>query len=83
MGALSVRELNGNISKALARVEAGETLEITRNGKVIAQLRPRPPKRDAAWWKAWRETEEVLSKGFPAGLGKITEEDKYGDADLG
>lgn len=83
MSALSVRELNSNISKALARVEAGEILDITRNGKVIAQLRPKPVRRDAEWWKAWRETEEVLARGFPVGVGKITEEDKYGDADLG
>jgi antitoxin (DNA-binding transcriptional repressor) of toxin-antitoxin stability system len=82
MAALSVRELNNNISKALARVEAGETLDITRNGKVVAELRPKRKVRDDAWWRAWRETEELLRKGLPLGVGKITEEDKYGDADL-
>lgn len=82
MGAISVRELNSNISKVLARVEAGEILEITRNGKTIAELRPKRPERDAAWWKAYRESVEVLTKGFPGKIGKITEEDKYGDADL-
>ena len=30
MGALSIRELNSNISKALARVEAGEVLVVER-----------------------------------------------------
>ena len=82
MGALSVRELNSNISKALARVESGETLDITRNGKVIAELRPKPPVRDAEWWKAYKESVEFLSKGLPLKVGKITEDDKYGDADL-
>ncbi len=82
MGALSVREFNANISKVLARVEAGETLDITRNGKVIAELRPKRPVRDAAWWKAWRETEALLDKGFSGSIGKITEEDKYGDVQL-
>ena len=37
---VSVRELNANISATLARVEAGETLRITKNGRVIAELAP-------------------------------------------
>jgi antitoxin (DNA-binding transcriptional repressor) of toxin-antitoxin stability system len=82
MAVLSIRELNANISKALARVEAGETLDISRNGKVIAELRPKRPVRDEKWWKAWRETEEFLAIGLPLGIGKVTEEDKYGDAEL-
>jgi hypothetical protein len=36
--------------------------------------------RDAAWWKAVRESEEFLRKGLPLHIGKITENDKYGDA---
>jgi len=82
MPVLSIRELNSNISKALARVEAGETLDISRNGKVIAELRPKRPVRDAAWWKAHEESKAFLSKGLPLGIGKVTPEDKYGDADL-
>lgn len=82
MGALSVRELNSNISRALARVEAGETIDILRNGKVIAELRPKRPIRDEKWWKAYRESVELLTKGLPGKIGKITEDDKYGDADL-
>ena len=82
MGALSVRELNSNISRALARVEAGETLDILRNGKVIAELRPKPPVRNAEWRKAYKESVEILRKGFSGKIGKITEEDKYGDANL-
>lgn len=82
MGQLSIRELNSNISKAIARVEAGETIDITRNGKAIAELRPKRPVRDAAWWKAWRETKELLERGLPINAGRITAEDKYGDAEL-
>lgn len=82
MGVLSIRELNSNISKALARVEAGEILDITRNGKVIAELRPKRPAKDEEWWRAYRESARVLKKGFPVNAGMITEEDKYGDADL-
>ena len=82
MGVLSVRELNANISKALARVEAGEVLDISRNGKVIAELRPKRPVRDAAWFKAHRESEALLREGLPINAGKITHEDKYGDVPL-
>ena len=82
MGVLSVRDLNANISRALARVEAGEVLDISRNGKVIAELRPKRPVRDDAWQKAYEESVALLRKGLPIGAGKITQEDKYGDADL-
>ncbi len=83
MAVLSVRELNSNISKAIARVEAGETLDITKNGKVIAEIRPKGPVRDAAWWETYhRMVARMKEGGFPLGPDKITEEDKYGDADL-
>ena len=82
MAAVSIREFNANISKVIARVEAGETLDITRNGKAIAELRPKGRVRDAAWWKAYDEMVEVMRKGIPGKIGKITYEDKYGDADL-
>lgn len=82
MGALSIRELNSNISKALARVEAGETLDITRNGKVIAEIRPKRPVRDEKWWQTYREMVAAMEQGIPGKIGTITEEDKYGDAEL-
>ena len=80
MAALSVRELNSNISKALARVEAGETLDITRHGRVVAELRPKDKKSNEAWRRAYKDSVRVLRKGFPGKIGKITEDDKYGDA---
>jgi antitoxin (DNA-binding transcriptional repressor) of toxin-antitoxin stability system len=79
MGVLSVRELNANISKALARVEAGEILDISRNGKVIAEIRAKRPIRDAAWHKAHRDSVAFMERGLPLGIGKVTPEDKYGD----
>jgi antitoxin (DNA-binding transcriptional repressor) of toxin-antitoxin stability system len=82
MGALSVRELNNNISKALARVEAGETLDIMRRGKVIAELRPKDKRSDQAWRKAFNDSVRTLRKGFPGKLGRLTADDKYGNADL-
>ena len=80
MGAVSIREFNANISKVIARVEAGETLDITRNGKAIAELRPKRPVRDAAWWEAYDKSVAMMRKGIPIAIGKVTEADKYGDA---
>ncbi|MFN3944995.1 MAG: type II toxin-antitoxin system Phd/YefM family antitoxin [Allosphingosinicella sp.] len=82
MAALSIRELNANISKVIARVEAGETIDIARNGKVVAELRPKRRHRPDDWWEAWRQTEALLERGLPLGVGTLGEDDKYGDAPL-
>jgi prevent-host-death family protein len=37
---IGVRELRQNASRYLELVEAGESLEVTRNGKVVARLVP-------------------------------------------
>ncbi|MGI8461938.1 MAG: type II toxin-antitoxin system Phd/YefM family antitoxin [Solirubrobacterales bacterium] len=39
---IGVRELRQNASKALRRVEAGETLEVTSRGEPVALLTPIP-----------------------------------------
>lgn len=69
MGVISIREFNSNISKALARVEAGETLDITRNGKVIAELRPKQRRRsdDAEWQKNFERLMELFDNGVALG----------------
>lgn len=41
---VGVRELRQNLSVYLARVKAGETLEVTEHGQPVAQLGPRPVK---------------------------------------
>lgn len=79
MGVMSVRELNANISKALALVEAGETLDITKFGKVIAELRPKTIIKDAAWHDAAAKLITSMREGLPIGAGKVTEHHKYGD----
>lgn len=40
MSAVSVREFSYNPSAMFARVEHGETIQVTRHGKVIAVLMP-------------------------------------------
>jgi len=78
MGVMSVRELNANVSRAMALVEAGETIEITKNGKVIAELRPKPG-RDAAWRQAYAGMVAAMRTGLPLHIDKVSREDKYGD----
>jgi antitoxin (DNA-binding transcriptional repressor) of toxin-antitoxin stability system len=82
MSAVTVRELNNNISKTLARVVAGESIDILRNGKVIAEIRPKDRRSNDAWRKAYKESVRVLGEGLPAKIGRISEDDKYGDASL-
>ena len=82
MGSLTVRELNQNISGVLSRVANGEAIDILRNGKVIAEIRPKTQIRDDAWRAAYRESVTLLRKGIRAEIGAISEDDKYGDAVL-
>ena len=81
MGAISIRELNANVSKVLSRVERGETLDITKNGRVIAEIGPKD-RSDPEWQKAYEATKAFLAQGLPLNVGKVTEDDKYGDARL-
>jgi antitoxin (DNA-binding transcriptional repressor) of toxin-antitoxin stability system len=72
MGILSILELNDNVADALARVEAGETLDITRNSRVIAELRPKVqphPEADSAERRALAEEMLVLMRRGLPGLG--------------
>lgn len=80
MGAMTIRELNANISKAISMVEAGETLDILKNGKIVAELRPKPRRADAAWTRANEESTAFLREGIDLGIDKVSAEDKYGDA---
>lgn len=80
MGAMTIRELNANISKAISMVEAGETLDIVKNGKVVAELRPKPRNADAAWRKAHEESIAFLREGIDLCIGKVSTDDKYADA---
>lgn len=80
MGVMSVREFNQNVSAALAKVEAGETIEVTRNGKVIAEVRPKRVNRmDDPEYRAARERLlEGLREGIPGLSGPATYEERTG-----
>ena len=81
---LTARDANQNFSKVLAEVEKGETVLITKKGKTVAELRPRSDDpRDDPEWRAAYERMVKLMRDTPATgyrVGKITEDDKYGDA---
>jgi len=74
MTALSVRELNNNLSAAIARVEAGEVLTITRHGKPVAEMRPRPASKmdDPEWRAAYERALAGLREGVPGLTGPVT-----------
>ncbi|MEP7351243.1 MAG: hypothetical protein ABI668_14995 [Sphingorhabdus sp.] len=80
MGVMSIRELNANLSKAISRAEAGEVIDITRNGKVVTELRAkRKNKLDDPEFKA---AYERMVKGFETGIpglsGPATYEERTG-----
>lgn len=84
MRSTTVRDANQNFSKLLAEVEQGETVLITKNGHTVAELRPRAddPREDSEWRAAYERMLELMrawpDRDYEA--GKITEDDKYGDA---
>ncbi len=47
---VSVRELQQNLKRVMARVERGETVEVTRRRRPVARLAPVEPNRVAAPW---------------------------------
>jgi prevent-host-death family protein len=47
---VSVRELQQNLKRVMARVERGETVEVTRRRKAVARLAPVTPSRPTAPW---------------------------------
>jgi antitoxin (DNA-binding transcriptional repressor) of toxin-antitoxin stability system len=67
---------------AMARVEAGEIIEITRHNRTIAELRPRRGAGDAEWNAAAKAMVVAMREGFDLGGGPFTEEDRYGSAAL-
>jgi antitoxin (DNA-binding transcriptional repressor) of toxin-antitoxin stability system len=65
MSAVSVREFSYNPSAMFARAEKGETIEVTRHGKIIATLVPgRQQKRS--------RIEELEASGALRSSGKTT-----------
>jgi prevent-host-death family protein len=73
MSTVTVREFSYNPSAMFARVEKGETIEVTRHGKVIARLVP-PPRQEKS------RHDELVERGLirPAADGPtVGEWDKF------
>lgn len=80
MGVMSIREFNRNTSAAFAKVEAGETLTITKNGKIIAEIRPKGKDRlnDPEFRAAYERMVAGFEKGIPGLSGPATYEERTG-----
>ena len=49
-GSVSVRELQQNLKRVMARVERGETVEVTRRRRPVARLGPAKATRPLSDW---------------------------------
>ena len=80
MTKMTVGDLHDQTERAVAMAEAGVKVEVTRDGRVVAELVPRAPaehmpeRREAAI----ADLMAALRKGFPLGGRKLTIEDRYG-----
>ena len=63
----TARELNQQTAQVLVRVEAGETVTVTKNGRPVAVLRPYGPEDPAAY--PFRTDPTGLDEGVPTFSG--------------
>ena len=68
MGVMSIREFNSDTSGAFAKVEAGEAIMVTRNGRVFAEVVPRRLNKmdDPEYRAAYNRMMDGLREGIPA-----------------
>ena len=60
MRAIQVFEAKAKFSAILAEVEAGETIAITRHGRIVARLVPDSPRRAADLFRPlWQDVDEI------------------------
>ncbi len=80
MGVMSIRELNANMSKAIARAEAGEVIDITRNGKAVVELRAKRKNKldDPEFRAAYERFVQRMETGIPGLTGPATYEERTG-----
>jgi antitoxin (DNA-binding transcriptional repressor) of toxin-antitoxin stability system len=80
MGVMSIREFNANTSKAFAQVEAGETIKVTRNGKVIANVVPERtnPMDDPEYRAKYEKMMALMREGIPGLKGPATYKERTG-----
>jgi prevent-host-death family protein len=78
MGVMSIREFNANISKVIAQVEAGEVIELTRNGKIVAEIKPKRANKmdDPEYQAKYEKMMEMMRKGIPGLKAPLTYEER-------
>jgi antitoxin (DNA-binding transcriptional repressor) of toxin-antitoxin stability system len=78
MGVMSIREFNANTLAAFARVEAGESFDITKNGKMIAEIRPQRANKmdDAEYQERHEKMLAMMREGMPGLQGPFTYEER-------
>ncbi len=84
---ITARDASQNFSKVTADVEQGATVLITRTGKTVAELRlfTDDPREDAVWRAKFEHMMQLKRETRDTGcrVGKITQDDTYGDAPIG
>jgi antitoxin (DNA-binding transcriptional repressor) of toxin-antitoxin stability system len=67
MHTVTVRELRNNFAQIAAWLEAGETLTLTRRGKVLGRIEPELTKQEVEWpdfaarhRELWGENPELI-----------------------
>lgn len=80
MGVMSIREFNKNVSAAFAKVEAGESLDITKDGRVFAEVRPKRANRmdDPEYRAKYEKMIALMREGIPGLRGPATYEERTG-----
>jgi antitoxin (DNA-binding transcriptional repressor) of toxin-antitoxin stability system len=76
MGMMSIREFNQNVSEAFARVEGGESLTITKNGKIFAEVRPKTEAVDPEREAAIERMMEGMRRGIDMGGSRASYEER-------
>jgi prevent-host-death family protein len=76
MGTVTIRELRNRGGEVMDRVEAGEQLLVTRDGRPVAQLRPvrRPGLRAEALLTRWRRLKPVDPEAFRADIDRVLDQ---------
>lgn len=78
MGLMSVRELNANVSRALAQAESGDDIVLTRHGKPVLRItREGIDDRAEQRREAVEQLKALLAQGVPLG-GPATYDDRTG-----
>lgn len=73
MGKITIRELRNQGRQVVDRVQAGESLIVTRNGRNVAELRPLPktPLDAATLLQRWRHLPGVDDRALRDDLDRL------------